>query len=121
MPNNNHFALTAETLHLDNQRFRHTGGVSQNNRKAGFQSAFLDQATGNVYISRDTNGNPASVHLISGLPNELVTQRDLWGRPTAIKNTVIAGFVHAQNFYTREQVAQVLESMVFCGPKKNQQ
>lgn len=113
MPNNNNLALTAETLHLDNQRFRHTGGVSHNSSKAGFQSAFLDQATGNVYLSRDINGNPASVHLLSGLPDELVTQRDLCGRPKAIKNTVIAGFVHAENFYTRDQVAQVLGGIVF--------
>lgn len=108
MTYNNDFALTPETLHLENEYFCHTGGVSHNNRQMGFQSAFLDQATGSIYVSRDTNGKPASVHILNGLPDELVLQRDLNGRPIAIKETVIAGFIHAENFYTREQAAQVL-------------
>jgi hypothetical protein len=112
MTYNNHSALTSDTLCLENERFCHTGGVSHNSRKAGFQSAFLDQATGYVYLSRDTHGNPAAIHLLSGLPDELVIQRDPSGRPIAIKETVIAGFIHAESFYTREQVAQVLGSMV---------
>jgi hypothetical protein len=113
MANNNNLALTSETLHLENERFRHTGGVSCNNNKVGFQSAFLDRATGNIYVSRDADGEPAPVHLLSGLPDELVIQRDPGGRPIAIKETVIAGFIHAENFYTREQVAHVLRGLVF--------
>jgi hypothetical protein len=112
MANNNNLALTPETLHLENERFCHTGGVSRNNRNAGFQSAFLDQATGSVYLSRDTHGNPAAIHLLSGLPDELVIQRDLHGRAIAVKDTVIAGFMHAEIFYTREQVAQALENRI---------
>jgi hypothetical protein len=101
-------ALTSETLACENQCFGSTGGVSPNNRHAGFQSAFLDYATGCVYLSRFADGRPAPVHLLDGLPDELVLQRDAAGRITVVKETVIAGFFCANTFYTREQAARLL-------------
>jgi hypothetical protein len=105
-------ALTSETLACENQCFGNTGGVSPNNRHVGFQSAFLDCATGCVYLSRFADGNPAPMHLLDGLPDELVLQRDTAGRITVIKETVIAGFFCANNFYTREQAAKLMEGCV---------
>ena len=99
-------ALTPETLVRENKCFCNTGGVSSNNRSAGFQSAFLDRATGQVYLSRFTNGLPAPIHLLDGLPEDLVLTRNPEGRIIAVKDTVIAGFLYANTFYTREQAAQ---------------
>ena len=45
------------------------------------------------------------MHLLDGLPEEWVAQRNAAGRVTAIKQTVIAGFVRGDFFYTREQAA----------------
>jgi hypothetical protein len=101
-------ALTSETLACENQCFGNTGGVSPNNRHAGFQSAFLDCATGCIYLSRFADGTPAPVHVLEGLPNELVLQRDAGGRITVIKESVIAGFLCADHFYTREQAAKLM-------------
>ena len=101
-------ALTLEILCRENECYCHTGGVSQNNGCAGFQSAFLDRATGYVYLSRFANGNPAPIHLLDGLPEELVLQRSTEGRILAVKETVIAGFLYAEQFYTREQAARLL-------------
>jgi hypothetical protein len=67
--------------------------------------AFLDTATGAIYLSRFSNGKPASLHLIDGLPNEVVTARDTQGKTTAVKDSVIAGFIRHDRFFTREQAA----------------
>ena len=103
-----HFALTTETLRQENRLFHGTRGVSQNNGGAGFHSAFRDNATGCVYLSRFADGRPAPMHLLAGLPDEVVLERDTAGRIIAVKNTVIAGFVRANRFYTREQAARFL-------------
>lgn len=97
--------LTAETLRQENRIFRNTGGVSHNNRDHGFHPAFRDMATGHVYLSRFANGSPAPVHLLEGLPDDLVLQRNIKRRITAIKQTVVAGFVRGECFFTREQAA----------------
>jgi hypothetical protein len=102
--------VTPETLKQQNTAFRGTGGVSGNNQAAGFQSAFLDQATGCVYPSCYANGQPAPMHLLDGLPDELVLQRTASGRTVAVKRTVVAGFVLAGLFYTREQAARLVAS-----------
>ena len=101
-------ALTLETLREENTCYCQTGGISQNNGHAGFRSAFLDRATGRVYLSCFANGVPAPVHLFDGLPDELVLERSTDGRTIAIKETVIAGFLRADIFYTREQAARWL-------------
>lgn len=51
------------------------------------------------------DGRPAPMHLLEGLPPAVVTARDATGRVIALKSTVLAGFVRAERFYTREQAA----------------
>lgn len=92
-------------LRGDNQRFQGSGGGSPNNRAKSFRPAFLDSATGRVYPSRFANGTFAPVHLLDGLPEEVVQQRDTSGTIIAVKETVFAGFIRGQQFYTREQAA----------------
>lgn len=100
--------LTPEKLGQESRRFCRTGGVSENNRCWGFQAAFLDTDTGRVYLSRFADGRPAPVHVLDGLPEELVLARSGEGRVLAAKQTVVAGFVYADHFYTREQAAGLL-------------
>jgi hypothetical protein len=102
--------LTQLRLRTENRLFRGSGGVSENNRTLGFRPAFLDSATGHVYLSRFANGVPAPVHMLDGLPDDLVVQRSAEGRIAAVKHTVIAGFLYADNFYTRDQAALICES-----------
>lgn len=98
--------MKPETLLLENQLFENTDRVSTHNFEHGFSPAFQDSATGHVYLSRYTDGQPAPFHLLDGLPNELVTARDAEGRIIAVKQTIIAGFVLAERFYTREEAEQ---------------
>jgi hypothetical protein len=70
--------------------------------------AFLDRETGKVYISRTVDGRPAPVHLLDGLPEEVVVRRSSSGAVSAIKSSVVVGFIREDRFYTREQTACVL-------------
>jgi len=100
--------LTTNTLKRQNRAFVGTGGVSEENRSSGFRPAFHDLASGRTALSRFADGRPAPMHLIDGLPEAWVVQRDTSGRVRAIKDTVIAGFVRDGLFYTRDQAAAAL-------------
>jgi hypothetical protein len=97
--------LTTDTLRKQNLAFVGTGGVSEENRSSGFRPAFFDLASGRAALARFADGRPAPMHLLDGLPEEWVVQRDAAGRVRAIKDSVIAGFVRDGRFYTREQAA----------------
>ena len=97
--------LTARTLRQQNRRFRGTGGVSAENQSLGFAPAFLDTTTHQIYRACFADGRPAPMHLLEGLPPAVVATRDATGRVTALKPTVLAGFVREERFYTREQAA----------------
>jgi hypothetical protein len=102
------FTMTEQRLRKENLAFAGTGGVSQGNRTSGFIPGFCDTATGQVQISRFKNGTPAPFHLLEGLPDEWITERDTTGRVLTIKSSVIAGFVRQNRFYTREQAARAV-------------
>lgn len=99
--------LTSKTLEAENSIYKNSGGVSQENNCLGFHPAFLDADTGLVYLSRFADGRVAPMHLLEGLPTDVVTQRTVEGKVKAIKSSVAAGFVHSGRFYTREQAASV--------------
>lgn len=100
-----HPLLSAAVLRDQNRRFRNTGGRSQENRSEGFQPAYNDTDTGEIYLSRFADGRPAPLHVLEGLPAELAVSRGKDGRITAVKATVIAGFARNGRFYTREEAA----------------
>ena len=96
--------FTVETLESENRTFRGTGGLSRENRCCGFLPAFKDTDTGIVYLSRFANGRVAPVHLLEGLPQEVILHRTADGRVKAVKRSMTAGFCLRGQFYTREQV-----------------
>jgi len=102
-------AIGIDDMLDERRRYANTAGVSENNHSAGFAPAFMDTATGIVYLSMDDDGSPAAWHRLDGLPEALVTERDAEGRPTALSNTVVAGFQRGGCFYTREQAARCVD------------
>lgn len=100
--------LSVRALVRQNQAYRGSSGVSAGNRVHGFRPAFLDQVTGTAYLSRFATGYAAPVHVLDGLPDELVTRRNTRGSVTAVRTGVIAGFLRDDVFYTREQAAIAL-------------
>lgn len=95
--------LSLARLRTQNRRYRGSGGVSAENRGAGFRPAFLDSRTSLVYLSQFPDGSPAPVHLLDGLPPELVVQRTAAGRVAAVRDSVVAGFVRDGPFLTRDE------------------
>ncbi len=102
--------LSPAVLRHQNRVFRHTRGVSQENAQAGFAPAFLDTETGTVYPSRFADGNAAPLHVLDGLPEELVVSRNGGGAVREIKGSVIAGFLRDGRFFTRGQAAHWLDT-----------
>ncbi|MDX1698143.1 MAG: hypothetical protein R3308_07635 [Thiohalobacterales bacterium] len=100
--------LTNARLEHENREFAGTPGVSHQNRGDGFLPAFYDTETGQVEISRFLDGQPAPMHMIDGLPENWVVERDATSRVTAIKHTVISGFVRDGCFYTRSEATEAV-------------
>ncbi len=96
---------TNQRLRVENEAYAGTGGVSQNNHEARFLPAFRDKDTGRVEVARLEDGQPAPMHILSGLPDEWVTGRDEQGCIVAVRDSIIAGFVRDGVFYTREEAA----------------
>jgi hypothetical protein len=101
-------ALSTSTLARENRTYAGTGGVSRENRCRGFVPGFLDRETGSVYPSRSADGAPAPIHLLDGLPDNLVVRRTPSGHVAVIKDSIVSGFLKDGHFYTREQAAQAM-------------
>lgn len=101
--------LSPEVLHGQNQALQNSGGISRENAQAGFIPAFLDMATGIIYPSRFADGSYAPLHVLDGLPEELVVARD-GDAVQQVKASVIAGFVREGRFYTRRQAVRWLNA-----------
>lgn len=99
-------SLTPGVLRQQSSTFRGSSGVSEENHSYGFAPAFLDIETGHVYLARFADGRPAPMHLLDGLPDEVVTSRKASGAVNAVKETIIAGFFRWGRFFTREQAAR---------------
>jgi len=69
-------------------------------RHLGFHPAFFDYATCTLHPSRDANGRLADVHLLDGLPDEVVVVRTDCGRVIAVKTSLMVGFERHGYFYT---------------------
>lgn len=96
----------------ENVTFHNTGGVSIGNRGSGFRPAFRDAETGDVYPSCFRDGRPAPIHMIDGLPEELVTTRSATGRVTSVKASVQCGFLFEGCFFDRKEAAAYLRGQV---------
>ena len=104
-------AMTNQVLRVETSNFLGTGGESAGSRGDGFRPAFLDTDTSIVYLSRYSDGYPAPFHLLDGLPDELILQRNVSGRVEAVKPAVVSGFVRAGRFYSREEAAQAVAEL----------
>ena len=97
--------MNPQTLQHENNRFQGTGGVSRNNRGLGCRPAFLDARSGAIHLSRFANGSVAPLHLLDGLPDNLIEARDATGRVLRAKSSVVSGFELYGEFLTREEAA----------------
>lgn len=98
--------MNEELLRQENIDNLGNGGRSQENSSLGFEPAFYDFATQQIYPSRFADGRLAPFHVLDGLPDEVIVDRIASGRVTAVKATIISGFVRNGFFYTRSAAAR---------------
>jgi hypothetical protein len=103
---------TTSMLQQENREYCGFGAVSRESRCYGLSPAFLDSDTGRVLPSRFSDGRLAQVHVLDGLPEDVVVTRGGSGRVVAVKGSIVAGFVRDGQFYTREEAAR--EVAGFC-------
>ncbi len=96
-------ALTETSLQNENVLYAQTRGISENNGLCGFRPGYLNLASGEVLPSCFASGAPAPVHLLEGLPESWVLERDSDGRVVSTRPGIIAGFILDGRFYTREE------------------
>lgn len=95
----------------ENRQYADSGGVSKGNSQFDFTPAFLDEDTGQVALSRFHNGRQAPFHLLEGLPDEWIVQRDSNGRVVEAKGTVVSGFVRLGLFFTRQEAMDFIKQL----------
>ena len=101
--------LTSDDVIQQSMAYRGTGGVSAENSAYGYCPAFFDRDNGRIYVSHDVVEKTVSSHRFDGLPEDCVVERDHQGRPCAVKGSLVVGFVKDGHFFTREQVAQLIQ------------
>jgi hypothetical protein len=100
--------LTSRGLRQQSRRFHGTGRSSSEGAKGGFSPAFFDTDSGIIYPSLYADGRPAAIHVLDGLPSEVVIRRSRTGKITAVRGSIVAGFVRDDVFFTRDQAAEAL-------------
>jgi hypothetical protein len=105
-----HACLDRAMLKRENRAYGGGPGVSDGCREHDFKPAFLDQETGMVYLSRHPDGHVSSLHMLDGLPDEVVTARYANGTVSKAKNTLISGFLTGCTFYTRQEAAAIIKA-----------
>jgi hypothetical protein len=104
-PHRSRRSWTNTDLRAQSDSYCGTGGCSEENGDFGFRPAFRDDDTGIVYRSRFLDGIPAPIHVLDGLPDEVVVSRAESGRVLAVKGSLVSGFVRLGRFYTRDEAA----------------
>jgi len=99
--------LTLDDLIHQNQAYEGTGGTSQGNHGQGFSPAYMDAETGKIVASTFTDGRPAPIHLLCGLPEEWVLGHTSSSEAPRLKASIVVGFVRGDQFYTRAEAAKV--------------
>lgn len=101
-------SLDARVLRRQNRVHAGTAGVSANNRSAGFIPGFLDTRSGVAVPSRFANGLPAPMHVLEGLPDEWIAERNTEGLATRACQGIVAGFLRFGRFYSRDEAARAM-------------
>jgi len=100
-----------QRLARENEAFRGSGGRSEENRDYGFRPAFFDYASQKVYLSRFADGKLAPMHILDGLPEEVVVDRTPTGRVLRTRASLVAGFERNGMFYTRKAAARAVAAL----------
>lgn len=74
----------------------------------GLLPAFRDPVTGETHAAVNEDGSLSPIHLLDGLPNTWVAERDASGRPVALRHGIVAGFLRGSRFLTCKELTRGL-------------
>ncbi|HXZ49887.1 MAG TPA: hypothetical protein VEG27_12745 [Usitatibacter sp.] len=103
--------MSKQRLEEENDLHVGTGGRSQENADVGFRPAFFDYASQKLYFSRFIDGRLAPVHMLDGLPEEVVVDRAPDGRVIRARASLVSGFERNGYFYTRKAAARAVAAI----------
>lgn len=66
----------------------------------GMLPAFREPVSGETHLATNRDGTPAPAHLLEGLPEAWVEERDDHGQVVSLKPGIIAGFLRNGRFYS---------------------
>ncbi|MCW9012747.1 MAG: hypothetical protein OQL06_03115 [Gammaproteobacteria bacterium] len=70
----------------------------------GFMPAFMDLHNKETHLAAYEDGMPSVVHILDGLPDYWISERDELGKAVSLKSGVIAGFMRNGCFYTLNEI-----------------
>lgn len=100
--------LTPGRIRDERRWYADTGGESSVCAQEGLAPGFRDEETGRVYRACFRDGRAAPMHLLDGLPDDVVLARDGRGRVLAVKPTLVSGFIYCGCFYSRAEAAAMV-------------
>jgi len=72
----------------------------------GFMPAFKNIKNQQVHLSTDFGGQLSVMHILDGLPESWIDEKDEKGRALTLKSEIIAGFMRNADFYTLSEIIQ---------------
>lgn len=74
----------------------------------GFMPAFKNIKNQQTHISTDADGQLSVMHLLDGLPDSWIEEKDEKGKALTLKSEIIAGFMRNADFYTLNEIIQTV-------------
>lgn len=72
----------------------------------GFMPAFKNIKNQEVHLSTDVDGELSVMHILDGLPESWIEEKDEQGKALTLKSEIIAGFMRNADFYTLNEIIQ---------------
>lgn len=98
--------LSELSLREENALHAYTLGIGANRSELGVVPGYLNCVAGKRTIARFADGQGAPVHVLDGLPDDWIAERDCHGRPVRTHPGIVASFSHGGPFLTRDEAAE---------------
>ncbi len=97
---NRDFSVATSNASVQGPRRVDSAGLAR-----GFMPGFRHLETGEVRLCRLTDGRLSRQHLLDGLPDHWILERDAKGRPSIMVAAVEPGFLRGIQFWSLEDLA----------------
>lgn len=96
---------------IKNNLSHSTREVNSNSCQFYFIPAFYDALSHTVFLSCYKSGQLAPIHVLEGIPDNIIKNRTLTNNRGESKNSLIIGFIFKNKFLTRKQAINTLSTL----------